>query len=195
MRVIKLLLTGLSYDDIVEQVPVSKGSVVNIIDEFRNGELPIPPGMTEYVDELRRIAVDLKKHNTNIPQLQGYLRLHAKLREMGVDGDKTSEWLDITQELACRSESSMSFVDSALELKRLTSQTGLTYESVIQNDNSKLEEPGNIERNIEARREEQRVLEHKYGEEQKRAEEILASITAAITSAREDLHKQKKAFS
>jgi hypothetical protein len=194
LRVVKLFLTGLPYDEIVTQLSISKGSVVNIIDDFRDGMLLIPPGMTEYVDELRRIAVDLKKHNTNIPQLQSYLRLHTKLREMGVDGDKTSEWLDITQELACRSESSKSFVDSALELKRLTSQTGLTYESLVRSFNLKLEELGNIERHIEAKHEELQILQNKYDGEQKRSEEILASVTAAIASAREDFHKQQRSL-
>ena len=45
MKVVKLFLTGLSYDEIAQQAGVAKGSVVNIVDEFRDGKLSLPPGM------------------------------------------------------------------------------------------------------------------------------------------------------
>ena len=41
-RVIKLFLAGLTLEEIAAQVHVSKGSVVNIIAGFRDGDLPIP---------------------------------------------------------------------------------------------------------------------------------------------------------
>ena len=65
-RVVKEFLNGLSFDEIARQAGISKGSVVNIIDEFRDGTLPLPQGMSEYIDELRRLVVDLKKHDTTI---------------------------------------------------------------------------------------------------------------------------------
>jgi len=56
LKVVKLFLTGLSYDDIAQQSGIAKGSVVNIVNEFREGGLPLPPGMTEYIDELRKLV-------------------------------------------------------------------------------------------------------------------------------------------
>ena len=70
-KVIKLFFSGLSYDEIAVEVGIAKGSVVNIIEEFREGKLPIPPNMTGYVDELRHLVVDMKKHNTTHNQLKG----------------------------------------------------------------------------------------------------------------------------
>ena len=75
LRVVKLFLTGSTFDEIAAQLPVSKGSVVSIVTDFRDGELSIPPGMTEYIDEIRRLVVDLKKQSTNVTQLKGYLKL------------------------------------------------------------------------------------------------------------------------
>ena len=49
-KVIKLFLKGETYDEVAAQVGIAKGSVVNIVDDFRNGYLSLPPGMTEYVD-------------------------------------------------------------------------------------------------------------------------------------------------
>ena len=65
LRVIKLFLTGLIFDEIAARLPVSKGSVVSIVADFRNGDMPIPPGMNEYIDELRRLVVDLRKQSTS----------------------------------------------------------------------------------------------------------------------------------
>jgi len=81
IKVIKLFLTGLSYDEIARQVGIAKGSVVHIINEFREGYLSVPPDMTEYVDALRQVAVDLRKNNTSITQVKSCLRLDAKLKE------------------------------------------------------------------------------------------------------------------
>ncbi len=192
LRVIKLFLTGLTLDEIAAQLPVSKGSVVNIIDEFRDGDLPIPPGMTGYIDELRRLVVDLKKQSANVTQLKGYLKLHTKLKEMGVDSEKASQWLDICQELAARSESSGLFAESALELQRLRSETGLTCQSLVQNYHAKVTELRNIEANIEVKREDLRALKQKCSDQQKRANETIALINNAITSARDSFDRQKK---
>ena len=72
---------------------MSKGSVVSIIADFRNADLPIPPSMKEYIDELRRLVVDLRKQGTNVTQLETYLKLHTKLKEMGIDSEiKQGHW-------------------------------------------------------------------------------------------------------
>jgi len=170
---------------------VSKGSVVSIIADFRDGKLPIPPGMKEYIDELRRLVVDLRKQSTNVTQLETYLQLHTKLKEMGIDSDKASQWLDICQELASRSESSRVFAESALELQRLRSDTGLTYQSLVKNYNDKVTELRNIEQNIEVKKEDLKALKQKCNDEQKRANKTIASINTAIASARNSFDQQK----
>ena len=192
LRVIKLFLTGLTFDEIAAQLPVSKGSVVSIVADFRNGDLSIPPGMTEYVDELRRFVVDLRKQSTSVTQLETYLKLHTKLKEMGIDSDKASQWLDICQELAYPGESSRLFAESALELQRLRSETGLTYQSLVRNYNAKVTELRNIEQNIEVKAQALRALEQKCDDEQKRADETIASINNAITSVQDSFNRQKK---
>jgi len=192
LRVIKLFFAGLVFDEIAKQLGIAKGSVVNIIDEFRNGKLPIPPGMTEYVDELRRLVVDLKKHNATIQQLQGYLKLHAKLKELGADIDKALEWLDVCQGIAASAVSDSRFIKSALELERFTSQTGMSYESLVNDYKTKLAKLKNIERNIEEKSEGLGRLTYKYKTEQEQARKILDSISKAIETAQASFKKQKE---
>ena len=52
LKVVKLFLGGDTLDDIAQQLGIAKGSVVNIVDDFRNGFLPLPPGM-EYTSKFR----------------------------------------------------------------------------------------------------------------------------------------------
>lgn len=110
LKVIKLFLTGLSYDEIAQQSGIAKGSVVNIVNEFREGNLPLPPGMTEYIDELRSLVVDLKKSSTTVSALKNYVKLHAKLQDMGVGGEQLGQWLDICQNIASTEVSNNQFV-------------------------------------------------------------------------------------
>jgi len=70
MKAVNLFLTGSTFDEIAAKLPVSKGSVVSIISDFREGKLLIPQEMTTYIDELRRLVVDLRKQNTSVTQLK-----------------------------------------------------------------------------------------------------------------------------
>ena len=110
MKVIKLFISGLSYDDISQQVGVAKGSVVNIVTEFREGTLPVPPDMIEYVDVLRQVAVDLRKNDTTFAQVQPCVKISAKLREMRVSSNEVEQWLDIPV-IPYRAERSLENID------------------------------------------------------------------------------------
>ena len=191
-RVIKEFLSGLSFDEIAKQVGVSKGSVVNIVDEFRDGTLPLPQGMSEYVDELRCLVVDLKKYDTTIPQLKAYVKLHAKLRDMGVNISRVELWLDICEKIASYEAFSGELVESALELERLSSETSLSYESLIQDYRQKLDELETLDRKIEEKRDELEEMKLKYEEEKEGGKKTLDSITKATATAQGNFDRQKQ---
>ena len=115
-KVMTLFFSGLTYDEIALDVGVAKGSVVNIIEEFKDGKLLVLPNMSVYLDELRHLVVDMKKHNTTINQLKSYNKLHKKLIEMGVGIEQTDELLDICQDISTEMIPNNKFVESALQL-------------------------------------------------------------------------------
>lgn len=192
IKVIKLFLSGYTYDEIAQQVGIAKGSVVNIVDEFRDGNLPLPPGMTEYVDELRHIAVDLLKHHTTVPQLKSYLKLHAKLQDMGVNSEQAQQWLDICQDIASPTASNSQFVKAALELAQVTSGSGLGYGSLIQDYNAKLELSKALEAEIEQKKGQLAKLKLECEEQREQATSELNSLTNALATAQDTFHKQKQ---
>ena len=67
--------------------------------------------MADYVNELRRIAVDIRKHQVSLNQLRSYQKLHKKLNDIGADSEKVEQWLDILQVKAVTNTASDKYFD------------------------------------------------------------------------------------
>ncbi len=136
IKVIKLFFEGYSYNDIVRQTGVSKGSVVNIIDAFRDGALEIPPGMAEHMVVLRQVAVDSRKDGISVSEAAACIGLHRTLDEMGATPKEAGVWLATVQEIAGSSGvSDGELAKHALELRPFaiaTRSACLTLQSVPQ---------------------------------------------------------------
>ena len=98
-QTVKLFLQGITYDDISWKLKIAKGSVVNIINEFREGDLSLPDDMTDYVDELRHVVVDLKKYEVTVGQMRAFLRFHNRLKDLGEDDEGIEGTLDVLQDM------------------------------------------------------------------------------------------------
>jgi len=191
-RVLKLFLRALSYDEIAKEVGIAKGSVVKIIDDFRNGKLPIPPGMTDYVDTLRHLAVDLRKHGTSVAHLMDYIEVHIKLRQMGATKDRALDWLESCRDLSRQDVSTKDLIESSIELKRLMSRNNLSYEALIADCKAKLAESDKLNREIEEKERAMGDLKPRYEAEEKRRQETLDAISRAIAAATTNMERYKK---
>lgn len=180
LKAVKLFLGGDTFDEIAQQLGIAKGSVVNIVEDFRDGFLPLPPGMVEYVDELRHLVVDLKKHQTTVAAVVPYLKLHIRMKEMAVGDEQVGQWLDICQDIASTTVTNNQFVQSALELAEVTAVNGLNYQSVIEDYGYKLELGKKL--NIE--------IQHKEKQKAQSTAEI-NTITKAVATAQDNFEKQK----
>jgi hypothetical protein len=171
---------------------IAKGSVVNIISEFRDGHLQVPRDLTEYVDALRQVAVDLRKNSTSIAQVQSCLKLDLKLREMGVSSERAEDWLDICHDMASPTVSTDRFVRAALELSQVASETGLSYGDVVNDHNVKLSRSRELSKEIE--REEQQLAEARasHRKEKEQATRELDAVIRAMTTAQDAFRQQKR---
>lgn len=191
-KVFELFLQGYSYDEIAKQTGIGKGTVASIIDDFRNGVIPIPPGMGEYVDTLRKLAVDLKKQNTTVTQVLPYVKLHAKMQEMGVDEGQVDTWLDICQSIASQSASNNQFVQAAIELAEATVISGKTYGQVLLDYDKKSDLNKKMDSEIKKKKVEKTVLEQEYSDKVKQYTAELNTITNAIDTAQKTFDDQTK---
>lgn len=151
-EVIRLFFYGYLYDDILKRLDIGKGSVVNIIEEFRDGMLPVPPGLMTYIDELRHVAVDLKKLNTNPKKMKECLKLYSKIVEMHIDAQDVEQWMDMCRSIAKPSVTGEQFVEAALKLTRLTKEKGHTYDEVLRDYDLKQKQLNDIKDEIEVKR-------------------------------------------
>ena len=66
MNVVQLYLEGNSHDEIAAQAGVAKGSVSNIIGEFKAGKIIELDDPIEQVNLLRDLAVELKRRGADV---------------------------------------------------------------------------------------------------------------------------------
>lgn len=192
VKVIELFLQGYSYDEIAKQTGIGKGTVASIIDDFRNGVIPIPPGMAEYVDTLRKLVVDLKKQNTTVTQVLPYVKLHAKMQEMGVEEGQVDTWLDICQGIASQGVSNNQFVQAAIELAEATVISGQTYGQLLHDYEKTSDLNKKLKSDNDKKKVEKTFLEQEHSDKVKQYTAELNAITNAIETAQKTFGEQKK---
>jgi predicted DNA-binding protein YlxM (UPF0122 family) len=190
-KTVRLFLAGVSYDEIADQLDIAKGSVTNIIKEFRAGELSLPDDMTDYVNELRRIVVDLKKHQVSLNQLRSYQRLHNKLQDMGVNNDNVEQWLDLLQVVAASDPSSDNYIDIVGWIADMSAETGKNCKEMLDEYAEKLGFWDYINDEIDGKKAE---LEKLKGESTKESEKInkQIAILKQMLSQTEELYSRRQ---
>jgi hypothetical protein len=137
--------------------------------------------MTEYIDTLRKLVVDMKKHDTSVTQLKTYVKLYAKIKEMGVGIEQVGTWLDTCQAIATSFVTNSQCIKSALELAELTSGNGKSPSDVIADYTGKLNACLRLDKDIAYKK-----------DENKQATATLNTINKAIDTAQERFQKQKQ---
>jgi len=183
LKAVQLFLNGDTFDEIAKQLGIAKGSVVNIIDDFRNGLLPLPFGMAEYVDELRHVVVDLKKHQTTIAAVMPCLKIHTRMKEMGVSDEQVEQWLNICENIASSTVTNNQFVQSSLDLAEAANINGMSYPDVVEDYDCKLESSKKLSIDIQ----------HKEKQKAQSTAEV-NTITKAVTTAQDNFQKQQESL-
>jgi len=124
MQALDLYLTGISADAVATQTGISKGAVISVIKDAREGTLP-PPTLKDRIDELHRLSVKLKKEGLDLPQARLGFSLLKTLQKMNIEPDSIRKWADF-----CSSLSPMppaDFVPAAVAMFQLEKETGKSY--------------------------------------------------------------------
>ena len=158
-KVIRLFVDGTPYNKISDQLDIAKGSVVNIIDDLREGRLSLPVDMTEHVSELRTLVIDLKKHQISVGQMKVYLKLHKKLKNMGVDCENVEEWVDIFQNIAGSNDSNDHFIETVYDLAQLSKEAGQDLREFVCEYEEKLATRAEIDNQMEEKKQQLQEIE------------------------------------
>ena len=130
LQILKLFLEGYSYDQISTEAAVGKGTVVNVVKDFQAGHFPAFTDVAELVDVLRELSVELRRRGGGVSEALLGNAFFFRLNEMGVTPDKLWLWEAMCREMSSSEEHLQEFTDAALELFRLSQETGESYNSI-----------------------------------------------------------------
>jgi len=128
MESLDLYLKGLSTNEIVTKAGISKGAVISILKDAREGKFP-GLELRDRVDELHTLSVRLRKEGLDIGQARSGFTFFRRLVDLGVEPDKVKEWIQFCSELSPTPPDG--FLPAATELFSIEKETGKTYAEIV----------------------------------------------------------------
>jgi len=129
LAVVRLYLSGLSYDEIAARSGVSKGTVANVVAELKAGKIPEAADTGEHIELLRELSLDLKRSNLTPGQCAIGLILLTRISECGLDPADIDRWPTILK--AVRNEDdAKEFVRLIYNIQEVQQRSGLSIEAL-----------------------------------------------------------------
>jgi len=129
LAVVRLYLSGLSYDEIAARSGVSKGTVANVVTELKAGTVPEAADVGEHIELLRELSIDLKQSKLTPGQCAMGLILLTRISECGLDPVDIDRWPMILK--AVRNEDdAKEFVRFIYSIQEVQQRSGLTIETL-----------------------------------------------------------------
>jgi len=127
MNVLELYVKGFSTNDIVGKTGISKGAVVSIIKDAREGKSPNLQ-LKGRIDELHDFSVRLRKEGIDLPQARLGSTLLDRLWELGVEPDTLKGWIEFCSQIS--PDPPEGFIPAAIEFYRIEKETGMVYSDI-----------------------------------------------------------------
>jgi hypothetical protein len=167
MEVLELYLQGFSGDKVSEKTGVSKGAVISIIKDAREGKYP-QLELKDRIDELHNMAVRLRKEGLDLAQARLGFSFLQRLMSISVSPDRLEEWIEFCSEISPTPPEG--FILAAMELLRVETETGLGYSELA----DKRQQLGDAIRDLEAKEKRHSELKAEIERNEKRANELKA---------------------
>jgi DNA repair exonuclease SbcCD ATPase subunit len=129
LAVVRLYLSGLSYNEIAARSGVSKGTVANVVTELKAGTVPEAADVGEHIELLRELSIDLKQSNLTLGQCAMGLILLTRISDCGLDPADIDRWPTILK--AVRNEDdAKEFVRLIYSIQEVQQRSGLSIEAL-----------------------------------------------------------------
>jgi len=129
LAVVRLYLSGLSYDDIAARSGVSKGTVANVATDLKAGMIPEAADVGEYIELLRELSFELKRSELTPGQCAVGLILLKQISECGLDPADINRWPMILKSV--RNEDDINeFVRLVYSIQQVQQRSGLSLEAL-----------------------------------------------------------------
>jgi len=121
MEALELYLKGLSANDIVAETGISKGAVVSILKDGREGKFP-DLELKDRIDQLHRLSMRLKKEELDVPQAKLGFTFFERVQGLGIEPEKVEEWIEFCSEVSPSPPEGL--IPAAMEVVRIQKETG-----------------------------------------------------------------------
>ena len=127
--VVRLYLSGLSYDEIAARSSVSKGTVANIVADLKAGSFPEAADVGEHVETLRELSFDLKRSNLTPGQCAAGLIILNRIKELGLDPADIDRWPVILKSVPSEDDAK-EFVRLVYSIQKVLQRSGMSLEAL-----------------------------------------------------------------
>jgi len=127
MEVIEFYLEGLSTNEIVDKSQISKGAIISILKDAREGKFPVLE-LKNRIDELHGLSVRLRKEELDLTQARLGFTFLRRLLDMDIEPDRLKEWADFCSEISPTPPEG--FISAAMELFKSERATGKSYAGI-----------------------------------------------------------------
>lgn len=134
MQVLLYYFLGFSYDDIVKAMKdtsVSKGSVVNIVKELKEGVYPEFDDILDEVEGLRELASSIKNSNLTSQEARLGLVFFDQLTKLGVEPQDLKHWVRLCRGIISEEYPVEKLVEAAVRLVKYEEKTGKNYSEIL----------------------------------------------------------------
>jgi uncharacterized protein YoxC len=127
--IIRLYLNGLSYSEIAAKVGVSKGTVSNVVADLKAGKFPEAGDVSEQIELLHDLAIDLKKYRITAGQAVAGVNTLTRLHELGLEPTDLERVKDMSRSLP-PDAALPGFIKAALAFDKTYRRTGISFEEL-----------------------------------------------------------------
>jgi len=129
LAVVKLFLSGLSYNEISVKTGVSKGAVSSIIAKLKGGGFPEFADLADQIEVLRDLSLNLKHSGQTPVQCAVGLAVLNRIYECGLEVADIKRWSDIIK-MAGNDDTAKAFIEMVYRIQDAQKVTGLTIDEI-----------------------------------------------------------------
>ena len=129
LTVVKLYLSGLSYNEISVKTGVSKGAISGIIAELKGGGFPEFADLADQVEVLRDLSLDLKHSGLAPGQCAVGFAVLKRIHECSLEVTDIERWPEILK-LAGSEDAAKDFIQRVYQIQDFMNGSGLTLDEI-----------------------------------------------------------------
>ena len=127
LSLVRLYMSGLSYDEIAIKAGVSKGTVANVVTDLKAGAFPEAADAAEQIELLRDLSLDLNHSGLSPGQCAVGLTVLSRIKDCGLDAADIDR-LPLILKVSGSEEKAKEFVELVYRINQYQKKSGMTLE-------------------------------------------------------------------